>query len=70
MIPLILSGSGEERIIIKIGGNPDLRKRLETLGFVTGAKVMLVNGNGGNVIVNIKDARVAISREAAQKIMV
>ena len=69
MMPLCLADTGEERIIMKVGGSPDVRKHLENLGFVCGCPVSIVNTFGGNIIVNIKDTRVAVSREMAQKIM-
>ena len=55
---------------IQSGGSPEVKKHLENLGFVVGGNVMIVNKLGGNVIVNVKEARVAISEEMAQKIMV
>ena len=70
MMPLTLANTGEENIIKKIGGNPDTRKFLENLGFVAGSAVTVVSEIGGNVIVNVKDSRVAVSKEMAQKIMV
>ncbi len=70
MMPLTLANTGEENIIKKIGGNPDTRKFLENLGFVAGSAVTVVSEIGGNVIVNVKDSRVAVSREMACKIMV
>ncbi|MDY3793175.1 MAG: FeoA family protein [Oscillospiraceae bacterium] len=70
MMPLTLANTGEENIIKKIGGNPDTRKFLENLGFVAGSEVTVVSEIGGNVIVNVKDSRVAVSREMACKIMV
>lgn len=70
MMPLILADRGEERIITKVGGSADTRKFLENLGFVPGALVTVINEIGGNVIVNIKESRIAISRELAGKIMV
>ena len=70
MIPLTLAEIGEENIIKKVGGKPEVKKHLEDLGFVAGGTVRIVNAIGGNVLVNIKEARVAISREMAQKIMV
>ena len=69
MMPLYLADTGEERIIMKVGGSPEVRKYLETLGFVCGCPVSIVNTFGGNIIVNIKDTGVAVSREMAQKIM-
>ncbi|MGN0518919.1 MAG: ferrous iron transport protein A [Acutalibacteraceae bacterium] len=70
MMPLTLSNVGEENIIKKIGGKPEVKKHLENLGFVVGGNVSVISEIGGNVIVNVKDARVAVSREMAQKIMV
>ena len=70
MLPLTLVNVGEENIIKKVGGKPEVKKHLENLGFVVGGRVMVINEIAGNVIVNVKEARVAISREMAQKIMV
>ena len=70
MMPLMLAGIGEENTIKKIGGSPEIKKHLEDLGFVVGGSVTVVNALGGNVIVNVKEARVAISEEMARKIMV
>ena len=70
MMPLNFASVGEEIIIKKVGGNPETKKHLENLGFVPGGNVKIINTIGGNVIVNIKESRVAISREMAQKIMV
>ncbi len=69
MMPLSLADTGEEKTILKVVGSSEVRKHLETLGFVCGCPVRIVNTFGGNIIVNIKDTRVAISREMAQKIM-
>ena len=69
MMPLTLAGIGEENIIQKVGGSPEVKKHLETLGFVAGSSVTVLNMIGGNVIVNVKESRVAISKEMAQKIM-
>ena len=70
MMPLALANIGEENIIKKIGGKPEVKQHLENLGFVVGGSVKIVNTLGGNVIVNVKDSRIAISKEMAQKIMV
>ena len=70
MIPLTLATPGESNIIKKVGGLPDERKHLESLGLVPGGMVTVVSALGGHVIVSIDDSRVAISREMAQKIMV
>ena len=70
MLPLSLADIGEENTIKRIGGSPEVKKHLEKLGFVVGGNVTVITTMGGNVIVNVKEARVAISRETAQKIMV
>ena len=70
MRPLALANRGEANIIKKIGGTPEVKKHLENLGFVVGGDVTVVNSLGGNLIVNVKESRVALSREMAQKIMV
>lgn len=70
MMPLTLAAVGERNIIKKVGGKPDVKKHLENLGFVAGGGVTVISALGGNVIVNVKEARVAISREMAQKIMI
>ena len=69
-MPLSMVGGGEEFLIKKISGKEEVRRFLENLGFVAGAQVSLVSKIGGNVIVQVKDSRVAISREMAQKIIV
>lgn len=70
MMPLTLANTGEENIIRKVGGNHETRKFLENLGFVSGGTVTVVSEIGGNVIVNVKDSRVAVSKEMACRIMV
>lgn len=70
MTPLTFANTGEENIIKKVGGNPDTRKFLENLGFVAGGAVTVISEIGGNVIVNVKESRVAVSKEMACKIMV
>ncbi len=70
MLPLSVADVGEENIIKKIGGNPEVKKHLENLGFVVGGSVSVISMIGGSLIVNVKESRVAISREMAQKIMV
>lgn len=69
-MPLTFANTGEENIIKKVGGNPETRKFLENLGFVAGGAVTIISEIGGNVIVNVKDSRVAVSKEMACKIMV
>lgn len=68
MLPLTLANPDEVLIVRKIGGNPEVRKHLENLGFIVGSQVTVVNRLGNNVIVNVKETRVAISEEMAQKI--
>ena len=70
MMPLTLANMGEENLIHRVGGSPEVKKHLENLGFVVGSDVTIINTLGGNVIVSVKEARVAISREMAQKIMI
>ena len=70
MMPLSLADENQENIIKKICGSAEVKKHLENLGFVVGGKVRVINRLGGNVIVNVKEARVAISEEMAIKIMV
>lgn len=70
MMPLSLAGVGEQNTIKRIGGSPEVKQHLENLGFVVGSTVTIVNTLGGNVIVNVKESRVAISEEMARKIMV
>ena len=70
MIPLSLAEPGEVQIIKKIGGSPEIKQHLENLGFNVGGEVMIVNTLGENVIVKVKEARVAVSDGLARKIMV
>ena len=69
-MPLSMVNEGEDFLIKKVSGKEEVRRFLENLGFVPGAKVSLVSRICGNVIVLIKDSRVAISSEMAQKIIV
>ena len=70
MMPLALADVGEENTIKRIGGSPEVKQHLENLGFVVGGNVTVITSLGGNVIVNVKETRVAISEEMARKIMV
>ena len=70
MMPLVFAESGEVNIIKKVGGSPEVKKHLENLGFVVGGQVTVINTVGGNLIVNVKEARIALAKEMAQKIMV
>ena len=70
MMPLTMAKTGEENSIKKIGGKAETKQFLENLGFVVGGPVTVITQIGGNVIVNVKEARVAVSREMANKIMI
>ena len=70
MMPLTMVEPGEVQTIKKVGGNETTRRFLENLGFVTGASVTVVSTISGNMIINIKDSRVAVNEEMARKIMV
>lgn len=70
MMPLILADAGVENIVRKIGGSPEVKQHLADLGFNVGTVVTVITEMGGNVIVKVKESRIAISREMAQKIMV
>ena len=69
-MPLTFANVGEENMIKKVGGNAETRQFLENLGFVAGGMVTVISEISGNVIVNVKDSRVAVSKEMASKIMV
>jgi len=70
MIPLSLASSGEENVIKRIGGNAEVKQHLADLGFVVGAKVTVVSEVDGNLIVNVKESRVAIGKQMAAKIFI
>ena len=70
MLPLTLANNGETFTILRLGGSAEVKKHLEDLGFVAGGDVQVINTVSGNIIVNVKDTRVAISKELAAKIMV
>ncbi|MBQ8118533.1 MAG: ferrous iron transport protein A [Lachnospiraceae bacterium] len=70
MMPLSLATIGEENIIKKIGGSPEVRKHLADLGFVVGGSATVVSSLGGNVIVRVKESRVAINDDLARRIMI
>ena len=70
MMPLALANIGEENLIHKVGGSPEMKKHLEDLGFTAGGTVTVVASLGGNISVKIKESRVAISEEMARKIMI
>ena len=70
MIPLIYAVVGEQNVIKKITGSPDMKKHLEDMGFVVGAVITVVSTVGGTLIVNIKDTKVALDRELGTRIMI
>ena len=70
MMPLNLAAPGEEQLIRKIGGSPEVRKHLADLGFIAGGVATVISALNGNLIVKVKESRVALSEELARKIMV
>ena len=70
MMPLALANIGEEYMIRRVSGNPEVKKPLEGLGFTAGGSITVVSALGGNIIVKVKESRVAISEEMARKIMI
>ena len=70
MMPLLYATAGEENIIRKVGGSQEIKKHMEDLGFVAGGKVTVISEMNGNLIVNVKDSRIAVSREMAGKITI
>lgn len=70
MMPLSFAEAGQPQIIKRIGGSPEVKKHLEDLGFHIGGEIRVVNIVAGNLIVNVKECRVALSRELAAKIMI
>lgn len=69
-MPLIYADLGQPQIIRKIGGSPEVKKHLEDLGFNVGGQVSVISALGENLIVKVKESRVAVSDELAKKIMV
>ena len=70
MMPINLAERGSPQIIKRIGGNPEVKKHLEDLGFNVGGEVTVVNDFNGNLIIKVKDSRVALSSELAGKIFI
>ena len=70
MMPLTMAKKGELNKIIKIGGKDETRRFLESLGFVVGGEVTVVSDIGGNMILNVKDSRVALGKDMARRIMI
>ena len=70
MMPLIFANIGENKIIKKITGSAEVKRHLENLGFVPGGNVSIISANAGNIIVNVKETRIAISEEMGRRIFV
>ena len=70
MIPLLYASPGEESIIKKVGGSPEVKRHLEDLGFTAGTNVTLISTLGGNVIVKVKESRIALDGDLARRVMV
>lgn len=70
MMPLGIAENGTPLIIKRIGGSPETKKHLEDLGFHIGGEIRIINTIGGNLIVNVKECRIALSQELANKIMI
>lgn len=69
-MPLTLAGIGERNVIGRVGGNEETRRFLGNLGIITGAEITVISAIGGNVIVNVKDSRVALNEDMARHILV
>lgn len=70
MMPIVVADSGEELIVRKVGGSPEVKLHLENLGIVPGGLVTLINVTEGNVILKVKESRIALNKDMAMKIMV
>jgi ferrous iron transport protein A len=70
MLPLSYAEVNETNVIKKVTGNPEMKKHLEDMGFVTGAVISVVSTVNGNLIVNVKDTKVALDKQLAMKIMI
>lgn len=70
MMPLVYATPGEESVIKKVGGSPEVKRHLENLGFTPGGSVTLVSILGGNVIVKVKESRIALNEDMARKVMI
>ena len=70
MMPLVMADAGEENIIRRVGGSPEMKKHLEDMGFTVGGAITVMNTIGGNLSVKVTESRVAIRKEMDAKIMV
>ena len=69
-MPLTMATMGEVNKIVKVGGNEETRRLLENLGFVAGTEITVVSSIGGNLIVNVKDSRIAVNEDMARHIVI
>ena len=69
-MPLTMATMGEVNKIVKVGGNEETRRFLENLGFVAGTEITVVSSIGGNLIVNVKDSRIAVNGDMARHIVI
>ncbi len=69
-MPLSFVNAGETGTVKKVGGNPVLKKHLESLGLIPGGNILVISKNCGNMILNVKESRIAISKEMAGKVLV
>lgn len=69
-MPLTMATMGEVNKIVKVGGNEEIRRFLENLGFVAGTEITVVSSIGGNLIVNVKDSRIAVNEDMARHIVI
>jgi ferrous iron transport protein A len=70
MMPLTYASAGQENVIKRVAGKPEVRQHLETMGFVVGAIITVISSVNGNLIVNVKNTRVALDQQLANKIMI
>ena len=70
LMPITVADTGEEMIVRKVGGNSEVKLHLENLGIVPGGFVTLIAVNNGNVILKVKESRIALNKDMAMKIMV
>ena len=69
-MPLTMATMGEVNKIVKVGGNEETRRFLENLGFVAGTEITVLSSIGGNLIVNVKDSRIAVNEDMARHIVI
>jgi ferrous iron transport protein A len=69
-MPLTMATMGEVNKIVKVGGNEETRRFLENLGFIAGTEITVVSSIGGNLIVNVKDSRIAVNEDMARHIVI